>query len=321
MHSVGWIGLGTMGFPMAKHVAKALRNQRLFVWNRNAKKAEMHAKEVSSVVCSSIADVSENAEVIFLCLPSSTQVAEVVQHISGKCHIIVDCTSGDPTKTREIGAELSKRGISLVDCPVSGGPLGAENATLTTMFGGDKESVEIAMSLSAFAKVKEHVGPLAAGHAVKAINNMLNCIHLLAATEGLLALSKFGVPPEKALDCINMSSGRSLQTEVRVPQEVLTRKFNYGFKLGLMEKDVHTARNIQDNVLPESALLFPLVEQLVKVATEKYGATADYTNISRVLEDRAGFVLQSAEEVADKDAPFDFAPYLGPRKEPDTNTK
>eukprot|EP00397_Hematodinium_sp_SG-2012_P021412 GEMP01022116.1.p1 GENE.GEMP01022116.1~~GEMP01022116.1.p1 ORF type:complete len:318 (+),score=77.22 GEMP01022116.1:212-1165(+) len=317
MHSVGWIGLGTMGFPMAKHVAKALRNQRLFVWNRNAKKAEMHAKEVSSVVCSSIADVSENAEVIFLCLPSSTQVAEVVQHISGKCHIIVDCTSGDPTKTREIGAELSKRGISLVDCPVSGGPLGAENATLTTMFGGDKESVEIAMSLSAFAKVKEHVGPLAAGHAVKAINNMLNCIHLLAATEGLLALSKFGVPPEKALDCINMSSGRSLQTEVRV----LTRKFNYGFKLGLMEKDVHTARNIQDNVLPESALLFPLVEQLVKVATEKYGATADYTNISRVLEDRAGFVLQSAEEVADKDAPFDFAPYLGPRKEPDTNTK
>eukprot|EP00397_Hematodinium_sp_SG-2012_P042247 GEMP01046689.1.p1 GENE.GEMP01046689.1~~GEMP01046689.1.p1 ORF type:complete len:302 (+),score=72.78 GEMP01046689.1:215-1120(+) len=301
MHSVGWIGLGTMGFPMAKHVAKALRNQQLFVWNRNAKKAEMHAKEVSSVVCSSIADVSENAEVIFLCLPSSTQVAEVVQHISGKCHIIVDCTSGDPTKTREIGAELSKRGISLVDCPVSGGPLGAENATLTTMFGGDKESVEIAMSLSAFAKVKEHVGPLAAGHAVKAINNMLNCIHLLAATEGLLALSKFGVPPEKALDCINMSSGRSLQTEVRVPQEVLTRKFNYGFKLGLMEKDVHTARNIQDNVLPESALLFPLVEQLVK--------------------DRAGFVLQSAEEVADKDAPFDFAPYLGPRKEPDTNTK
>eukprot|EP00397_Hematodinium_sp_SG-2012_P044466 GEMP01049677.1.p1 GENE.GEMP01049677.1~~GEMP01049677.1.p1 ORF type:complete len:313 (+),score=71.77 GEMP01049677.1:215-1153(+) len=312
MHSVGWIGLGTMGFPMAKHVAKALRNQQLFVWNRNAKKAEMHAKEVSglcipvtrgqsdrvsSVVCSSIADVSENAEVIFLCLPSSTQVAEVVQHISGKCHIIVDCTSGDPTKTREIGAELSKRGISLVDCPVSGGPLGAENATLTTMFGGDKESVEIAMSLSAFAKVKEHVGPLAAGHAVKAINNMLNCIHLLAATEGLLALSKFGVPPEKALDCINMSSGRSLQTEVRV----LTRKFNYGFKLGLMEKDVHTARNIQDNVLPESALLFPLVEQLVK--------------------DRAGFVLQSAEEVADKDAPFDFAPYLGPRKEPDTNTK
>lgn len=298
MQSVGWIGLGAIGYPMAKHIARTVAgtNQKLFVWNRSVEKAERHAKEVESVVCRSISHLSENAECIFICLPTSVQVAEIVQQIGGKCRLVIDCTSGEPTHTRAIGASLAKRGICMVDCPVSGGPFGAENATLTAMYGGDEESVQTAMKMSSFAKVKEHVGPLGAAHAVKSINNILNCTHLLAATEGLLALSKFGVSPEKALDCINKSSGRSLQTEVRIPQEVIQGNYNYGFKLGLMEKDVLTARALQTAMLPQCCLLFPHVEKLVREATEKYGQTSDYTNLSRMLEDMAGLSLGERNE-------------------------
>jgi len=208
-----------------------------------------------------------------------------------RCRLIVDITSGDPVQTRAIGDELKRHGISLVDCPVSGGPAGATSGTVTAMFGGDPESVKTVMEWATFAKVKKHVGPLGSGHAVKVVNNTLNCTHLLAATEGLLTLQKFGVSPQDALDCINFSSGRSLQSEVRVPKEVLSREFSYGFKLGLMRKDVDTAISMQKECLPDSAHIFPLVAELVRRAKEKYGHAADYTKIAKYLEDEVGIEL------------------------------
>jgi len=256
--------------------------------------------EQNIIICESPEELAKKAEIIFLSLPTSREVAEVssqIQNIEGrKCNLIIDTTSGDPTQTRTIGQKLNQYGINMVDCPVSGGPAGAANGTVTAMFGGDEESVRIAMDWSTFAKVKQHVGPLGSGHAVKVVNNILNCTHLLAATEGLLTLQKFGVEPQKALDCINFSSGRSLQTEVRIPNEVLTRDFNYGFKVGLMAKDCGIAQSLQKDNDMNAAHIFPIVQQLVERASQKYGFQADYTHIAKLLEDTAGMELHGQQE-------------------------
>merc|ERR1719373_683046 len=111
------------------------------------------------------------------------------------------------------------------------------------MLGADENEVaeRVLPVLQAFAKKVVRCGPTGAGHAVKAVNNALNVTHLLLGAEGLLALQRLGVDPDVALDAINGSSGRSLQTQGRLPQEVLSRKFAYGFKLPLMAKDCRIA--------------------------------------------------------------------------------
>lgn len=160
--------------------------------------------------------------------------------------LLVDCTSGDASETVKIGSLLlSQANIDMVDAPISGGPRGAEAGTVTGMFGGDSfENVETAMGLASFCGKKSRVGKLGSGHAVKSVNNIMNTAHLMIATEGMLALKRAGVDVERALQCVNESSGRSLQSEVRLPEEVLSRRFGYGFDLQLMQKDVSFARNV-----------------------------------------------------------------------------
>merc|ERR1712159_310112 len=134
--------------------------------------------------------------------------------------------------------------------------------------------------LDSFSKKVEHIGPCGAGHATKAINNALNATHLLAASEGLLALRKFGIAPDKALAAINLSSGRSLQTEVRLPEKVLTGSFDYGFKLGLMLKDLKIAAGLMNETsLPEAdatANYFGRTVSVYQAAVEDLGDQADY---------------------------------------------
>ena len=161
----------------------------------------------------------------------STQFAPLIS----SC--ILDTTSGVPSMTREIAEDLSSRGIVYIDCPVSGGPAGAEAGTLTAMLGSDDEAVakEIVMPLVAqcFSKKTVFCGPSGSGMAVKSINNVMNTAHVCIAAEGLLALRNYGVEPDVALDVINSSSGRSLATQERVPEEALTGRFGFGFKVDL----------------------------------------------------------------------------------------
>ena len=139
--------------------------------------------------------------------------------------IFVDCTSGDPAITRSCAEKLSKINAGLVDAPVSGGPKGAKNGTLTVMMGGDETHVKKAASIvsKTFGKVVRHVGEVGAGHATKSVNNALNVTQLIVASGALLWLRKrYDVEPSKALGVINNSSGRSLQTKVRIPNFVCT---------------------------------------------------------------------------------------------------
>jgi len=311
---VGFVGLGAMGYHMASHIAR-LPGRRCLVWNRTASKAEQHAREHGSVQVQDLTAMGQT-KVLLLCLPTSDEdlaVTEAVApHMSrGSC--IVSCTSGDPTASRRLAGSIwDQFGLHFVDCPVSGGPRGAAAGSLACMLGANnKDAIELVEPVvSAFASKVVLCGPSGAGHAVKAVNNALNVAHLLMGAEGLLALQSMGVEPAVALEAINGSSGRSLQTEQRLPQEVLTGRFSYGFKLPLMAKDCRIAESLIREGFPKASLL-PAVVQLVERATAEESAEADYTRVVKLLEREAGQELRTSKGDAAADVSGTASDALG----------
>jgi 3-hydroxyisobutyrate dehydrogenase len=321
--TVAFVGLGAMGKGMAANLQKAagMHYDTVLVWNRTPEKSRQHAAETGTT-CVEDLSALHSAHVIFTCLPTSKQVAEVaaaLKMVLKPGTVLVDCTSGSPKETLATAALLAENQIDMVDCPVSGGPAGAASGHLTAMVGGSQEAVNKVAPIIAFFAQKKVVrcGKLGSGHAVKAVNNALNVAHLAIASEGLLALAKLGVAPDVALAAINGSSGRSLQTQERIPNAVLTRKFDYGFALGLMAKDVGIAAGVcsfesedeDGNDAAGPPKFFPLIKQLMEHAllTEGYGA--DYTRLVRPLEAAAGIELTGSQS-SDVYAEYVAPPYV-----------
>jgi len=176
------------------------------------------------------------------------------------------------------------------------------------MLGSDDEAAadRVEALVQAFAKKVVRCGPAGSGHAVKAVNNAMNSAHLLLGAEGLLALAANGVSPDVALEAINGSSGRSLQTQERLPQEVLTGRFAYGFKLPLMAKDCRIAGSVMEGC--PGATLLPAAVAAVQRAESEEAEDADYTRIVCPLERAAGAELRSGGSTRAAPAPGAPAP-------------
>jgi len=332
--TVAFIGLGAMGYQIAHRLAVkpmtpdsvgdgSLKGARLhrgesihrgmeqhvmrnvMVWNRTKSTAARHAQEFNSrdISCEDFsADNLGLASVVLMCLPTSDVTFDIVKdmapHLNPDC-ILVDCCTGHPTTTRKIAAWLGKErpGIRYMDCPISGGPGGASQGKLAAMLGGDPEAAQIILPhLTSFAAKIVHLGPVGAGHAVKAINNACNVSNLLCLHEGLLALKNMGVDASLALEVINKSSGRSLMSEVRVLEEIVTGEFNYGFKLGLMAKDVGIAVDLMDEFYPSAQVY----KRTAKIHFDAMSAgtvnfDSDYTEIVKYQEIQAGAMLRASE--------------------------
>jgi 3-hydroxyisobutyrate dehydrogenase len=299
---VAFVGLGAMGWGIAANLAAAAKDGKIaspvLVWNRTTLKSEQHEARHGTRCARALSDVSQ-ADVIITCLPTSSEVATIASELAPALKsgsVWIDCTSGDPDSTKDISRTLQEAGVAMIDCAVSGGPDGAASGQLTAMVGGDSDNVAHSV-ITLFAKKKVvHCGPVGAGHAVKAMNNCLNAAHLIVAGEALLALKKWGVDPELALQAINASSGRSLQTEVRIPTEVLTRRFDYGFKLGLMLKDVRIA---VDGIAAcqgerRDTSMLPAVKKMLEQSVYAQGYDVDYTCVLRTLELEAGCELRGS---------------------------
>lgn len=326
-NNVAFVGLGAMGYGMAANLQRARDpTETIHVWNRTTSVTDSHQQKFGTRGALSLDDL-HSCSVVFLCLPTSNEVEAVCSKLGpilSPGTIVADCTSGDPHHTRRIAAQLEQHDVTMVDCPVSGGPAGAKSGELSSMIGGPSEAVAVVTPyLSRMAqKTVVPVGSIGSGHAVKAVNNALNTAHLVLATEGLLALAKFGVAPDVAVEAINGSSGRSLQTEVRVPKEVLTRDFDYGFPLGLMLKDVSIAVDSvcrTNNPEDEELKLFPLVKELLQKAVELESKDADYTNVVRPLEAAAGVELH-ANAGTKKECGMYIAPSYIPTSELESNS-
>ncbi len=289
---VGFIGLGDIGWPMAAHVARAYDG---IVWNRTIEKAKAFAAENNSTAADSPAGVVAASEVVITCLPTSREVLDVVEQardVWQDGQLLIDCTSGDPAGSKQVAEFLRVRGVGFADAPVSGGVGGAERGELTVMIGGsDVDAARAIQVVDCFAKKAEHVGPVGAGHAVKAINQGLLAVNIQAAGEGLAALVKLGVSGKKALEVINASSGRSNVTENLFPNRVTNRQWPRTFRLALLDKDVGIAVKIlEDNDVPSDAI--GTASRAFSEARRILGEEADHVEFVKVIEEKAGVEIQ-----------------------------
>lgn len=296
MTRVAFLGLGAIGAPMARHLAKP--PFQLAVWNRTGSRADEFAAANGVVAAATPADAVRDAEIVITCLPSSREVGEVLNGPTGilsglaKSTIVVDCTSGDPGASREFAAVLANQGASFMDAPVSGGVVGAEAGTLTVMCGGDAAVVERARPvLEAFGKKIVLCGPVGSGHAVKAISNALLAVHVWSTAEALAALAKLGISAGVALDVINASAGRSNTSQNLFPERVLTRAFPRTFRLALLDKDIGIATGLaHDSGTPVP--LLDLAARLIHEARLELGEEADHVEAAKVVESRAGVTIR-----------------------------
>lgn len=289
IHSVAFIGLGAMGYRMAAHLPKHF--ETVFVWNRNFAKAEQHATEYGTLAAP-LQDAVQ-ADIIFSCLPTSQDVEALISGLELKAGSIwIDCTSGVPESAKNLAEALGTLQVSFLDAPVSGQTIGAENATLTVMVGGQAEAFEKALpALQAVGKLIKHVGDSGAGFAVKAVNNMLLAVNLCSVAEGFTTLKAYGVNLGEALDCINASSGKSGVTETVLPQRVLNRSFPLTFALPLLAKDTGIALDlVRDAKL--SAPVIALTQSLIQAASDLSPAESDFSTAVKLYESWSKITLE-----------------------------
>lgn len=287
--SIAFIGLGAMGYRMAAHLPKHF--DTVYVWNRNFDKAQQHAVAFGTVAVE--LEQAVQADIIFSCLPTSKDVESLIDTVQIKSGSIwIDCTSGVPEAAKRIAEKLKAQNIDFLDAPVSGQTIGAENATLTVMVGGDVAAFERAYpAMSAVGKLIQHVGDSGAGFAVKAINNMLLAVNLWSVAEGFSTLKAHGVNLDAALNCINASSGKSLVTENIFPQRILSREFPVTFALPLLAKDTGIALDlVHEAKLPAPVLA--LTQSLIQAASLTAAPNSDFSAAVKMYESWSKITLE-----------------------------
>jgi 3-hydroxyisobutyrate dehydrogenase len=292
---VAFLGLGAIGRPMAARLAPL---HQLTVWNRTGDRARAFAAANPARAAATPRECVTGAEVVITCLPTSPDVESLlggpdgIEAGIGRGTLFLDCTSGDGATSRRIAARLEVLGVAFADAPVSGGTNGAEAGTLTVMVGGDRAVYERAVPvLQGFGKRIVHMGPLGAGDAMKAVNNALLGLNILALAEGLTTLVKAGVNPRAAVETLNASSGRSFVSEALVPDRVLTGTWPVTFRLALLEKDTGIAlRLMQELGVP--APLLAEAGRLLHEQREALGEEADYLAPIRRQEQQVGVEIR-----------------------------
>ena len=266
-----------MGQPMAANLAKEGFAVRSFDLNGTGSSP-------------SVRDAAAGAEVVITMLPDGEAVRKAVLEAlpaldSGT--VVVDMSSSDPAATRALGTVLAARGIELVDAPVSGAVPKAIDGTLTIMAGGNAATLKrITPLLEKMGDRVFHVGPLGAGHAVKALNNYLGAAGTLAGFEALLIARAYGLDPKPMLEAINASTGRNSATERKIPQQVLTGAFASGFRLALMVKDVGIAYRLARDLGIDAPYLREALK-LWRDAERHLPADADHTRAYEYLKRRS----------------------------------
>lgn len=289
MTTVAFIGLGAMGYRMAAHLPKQFEN--VLVWNRNFEKAKQHAAEYGTHAVE--LEKAVQADIIFSCLPTSADVDAILEQVDIQSGSIwIDCTSGVPEAARLQAEKLKLRNVAFLDAPVSGQTIGAENATLTFMVGGDQEAFQkVLPAMQILGKLIKHVGDSGAGFAVKAVNNMMLAVHLCAAAEGFTTLKAHGVNLNEALECINASSGKSGVTENVLPQRVFNRSFPLTFALPLLAKDTGIAVDlVRDAKL--SAPVIALTQSLIQAAQDSLDPESDFSAAVKLYESWSKITLE-----------------------------
>lgn len=281
--TVAFIGLGAMGTPMATRLVEAGAHVRAYDVSEKARSA---LRQVGAESCATAAEAASEAQLVILMLPNSDIVENVVEQIHPVLQdgaLVIDMSSSEPLRTRALAERLAPK-VSLVDAPVSGGVVGARNGKLTIMVGGEPDQIDRIRDLMSVLGTLKVAGGVGAGHAVKALNNLLSATHLWVTSEAMTAGQQFGVDPEAMLEIFNGSSGRSGSTENKWPNFILPGTYNSGFALALMLKDMRIATELARDVGLPSRLGETAVERWADAAAG-LPANADHTEVARWISE------------------------------------
>lgn len=290
---VAFIGLGSMGYPMAEQLIRDGFKVRAFdldteALNRFAASHGTAARSAAAAV--------DGADVILTMLPDSNAIESLVLGAEGQPGILgnmktgsvlLDMSSAEPVRTRNLAAKLNAVGIDMVDAPVSGGFAKAQTGELSIMYGGSDAAVaKVAGVMDSVGASRVHVGEVGFGHAVKALNNFVSASALVASTEALHIGQAFGLDPTTINRALNSSSGRNSATVGKVEQHMISGKFASGFAMNLMVKDVGIAMDLASNLGVQSKMGNTCLSLLKAALDDAGGRKIDNTEIYRFLAPR-----------------------------------
>ena len=297
MADIGFVGLGIMGKPMAGHLLSAGHTVRVYDHHNSPVK---ELAEKGAVACRSSAEVAEKADIIFIMVPDTPDVELALFGPKGvaesvrKGSIVVDMSSISPIATKEFAAKLAAKGVEMLDAPVSGGQVGAENATLSIMVGGKAD---------VFAKIKPyfelmgknivHIGPSGDGQTCKVANQIVVALTIEAVGEALLLAAKAGADPAKVREALLGGFAQSRILDLH-GQRMIARTFKPGFRIRLHQKDLNlalqTARSLGLS-LPNTAT----AQELFNAVAAQEGADLDHSAMVLALEKLANFKIDGSK--------------------------
>ncbi|MGU3545932.1 2-hydroxy-3-oxopropionate reductase [Methylobacterium sp. A52T] len=293
--NIGFIGLGIMGTPMAGHLIAA--GHSLFLKTRRGVPEALLA--AGGTACATAAEVAERADTIILMLPDTPDVEQVLFGAGGVAEglspgkTVIDMSSIAPLATKDFAARIAERGGAYLDAPVSGGEVGAKNAALSIMVGGEAETFARAEPLfAAMGKTVTHVGPVGSGQVAKVANQIIVALTIEAVAEGLLFASKAGADPAKVRQAITGGLATSRILELHGAR-MIERTFDPGFRIGLHQKDLNLALDNARTLglsLPATAL----AQQLFSACVAQGGAAWDHSAMVKALEALANHAVGDA---------------------------
>lgn len=297
MAKLGFLGLGIMGYPMARNLLRA--GHDVCLWSNTAGKAEELARTEKGRACGTPREAAEDAECIFLCVGDTAMSEKVLLGENGVAAgakagtVIADASTISPVDSRRIGAELSKSGIEYLDAPCTGSKPGAEGGNLTFMVGGDQSVFDrVRPFFDPMGKKLYYCGTAGMGLHAKLTQNLILCNILNAFNEGLVLSTKAGVEPKLMLDILSNSAAKSGLIEYKAPF-VLRRDFTTNFSVKWMHKDIGLMLDSGEDLrvpLPLTAQTHQMFQAAISSGLED----ADMCSTIQVLERLVGVEVKSS---------------------------
>lgn len=288
MKKIGFIGLGVMGTPMSKNLLKA--GYTMIVWNRTASKMK-ELVSLGATAAGSPKDVAEKSDIVIIMVGDSPDVEAVVLGPSGIIEgarpglIVVDMSSISPIATRRIAEALAKKGVKMLDAPVSGGDVGARQATLSIMVGGPKDVYEECLPIfKVLGKQITHMGETGSGQATKLCNQVVCAMHIQAVCEGLMLGARLGLDLERLLQVVTAGYANSRILSHLGPKMV-NRDFRPGFKMRHQLKDLKNALTTAASLklpLPCTAVVYQLFRAVEAAGLEEKGTQASILTMEKL---------------------------------------
>ncbi len=287
MAKLGFIGLGIMGYPMARNLRRA--GHDVWVWSHTAAKASRLAGEEGVVDCREPKEVAASTDCVFLCVGNTEMSRQVVFGKSGLVHgarpgyVIVDTSTVSALASQQMAAELAERGIDFIDAPCTGSKLGAEGGKLTFMVGAEETLFEKVRPLfEPMGTQLFRCGPQGMGIRVKLAQNLIQANILQGFVEGIVLSTKAGVDPELMLDVLNNTAAKSGLIAFKAPY-IFERDFSTHFSTKWMNKDIGLALELAED-LQVSVPVTSVTKQVYQSALAQDLGEQDFSSVIKVLE-------------------------------------